>query len=932
MTSGQRFCPNCLKEAAAPNGICEHCGFDIGHYVALPHHLVPGTLIKQRYQVGRVLGEGGFGITYVGRDTVLGLKIAIKEFYMAGYVNRNHDASLMVFATLGTHQDTFNRNKEKFLSEARVLARFYEEPGIVGVRDFCEENGTAYIIMDFLDGVNLKDYLDQRGRLSPTEAVRLLMPVMRSLRHVHADGIIHRDISPDNIMVMHDGSTKLLDFGAAREVSKTDIKSLSVILKPGYAPEEQYRSKGHQGPWTDVYALAATLYRCIVGVAPDDSMERMYRDQLPAPAETEAACPIAISNVIMKALAVRQPDRYQTLDEFLADLEKALKNPEDATIAPDNRQTAQEGSRPAAGGGSSHTVLADAPTDHTVLADAPVEIATPGAVAVEQPAPQPSKAEENQPAVPQAAPAPQAAPQAEQSAPEPAQEQEPEQPAPAAVPAPADPWANRPAASTNPQERTRTEQRQPAPGAAPSGPAAKAQAPAQPKKGGVPLVPIIAGGVAAVLVIVAAIALIPRGDSVPTGGTSSAVSNSPASSSTSSEAPASSTTSDEGSTTESNAVSAITGEITLTDTVEGGEDTQVYRSFVLNSVQMELPAALSSFLDQGWVLEDESLEGTQLTPGEELSGEKLINEYGSIQVDIENQAQVVQPIEDCTVTSLTVTHLDLNDNYLDEVGNTFRMGGDVGMGGSLSQALDLYPGSAIDEFGDLKYDTDDVYLMVSEYDGDINFFTLSVRHLIPKWLDVNAHVAGEPAAYSDMAFMRQYGLEGFSYTIDGVEYTAPLTVQQFVDNGWTLERGPELLPGMSGTTYYLRKDVRTTIQLAVINYTQDAIDPMYGLAYGFRAGTEDASGVNLVDPGAQASYQGTKIVAIGDSKSDVDAAAQAAGLTATPTDDGTATIYTAGENALLGVAVSWDDTGCANAIGVGYLADAPGFSAYSYEK
>ena len=327
-------CPNCFQPLG-DEGVCGHCGFEANGYVTLPHHLAPGARIKQRYQVGRVLGEGGFGITYAGWDTVLDVKVAIKEFYMAGYVNRNHEASPNVFATLGAHRDTFNKNKEKFLSEARVLARFYEEPGIVGVRDFCEENGTAYIIMDFLDGVTLKEYLEAHGPLLPAEAIRLLLPVIRSLQHVHAGGVIHRDISPDNIMVLADGRTKLLDFGAAREVSQTDIKSLSVILKPGYAPEEQYRSKGRQGPWTDVYALAATLYRCITGEAPDDAMERMYRDRLPAPADTAAACPAAISRVVMKALAVRQPDRYQDIPAFLLDLEAALARPEDAAVAAD---------------------------------------------------------------------------------------------------------------------------------------------------------------------------------------------------------------------------------------------------------------------------------------------------------------------------------------------------------------------------------------------------------------------------------------------------------------------------------------------------------------------------------------------------------------------------------------------------------------------
>lgn len=371
-----QFCPGCLRDTEFENGVCTKCGFDMNGYTVMPHHLVPDTLVKQRYKIGRVLGEGGFGITYIGIDTVLNLKVAIKEFYMSGYVNRNHDASPNVFATLGTHRDTFEKNREKFLNEARVLAQFYGEAGIVGVRDFCEENGTAYIIMDFLNGVDLKTYLEQKGRLAPEDAVKLLMPVMTSLQHVHAEGIIHRDISPDNIMVMEDGSTKLLDFGAAREISQTDIKSLSVILKPGYAPEEQYRSKGSQGPWTDVYALAATLYKCIVGATPDDAMERMYRDRLPSPAAVDAACPIAISNVIIKGLAVRQADRYQGVAAFLADLKTAMDDPDNAELAPDTREVAPAQER---------GVIAD---DQTVLADT-TTIYTPNA-AKEHKAPKPA--------------------------------------------------------------------------------------------------------------------------------------------------------------------------------------------------------------------------------------------------------------------------------------------------------------------------------------------------------------------------------------------------------------------------------------------------------------------------------------------------------------------------------------------------------------
>lgn len=323
MKANPKICPNCFAQMEG-SGICPRCNFDCTTYIVLPHHLIPGTLIKHRYKIGRVLGEGGFGITYVGQDIVLDLKVAIKEFFMTGYVTRSHDISPNVFASLSSHQSLFTQHKEKFLNEARILARFNDEPGIVGVRDFCEENGTAYIVMDYLDGTTLKSYLELHNRLTPSEAVSLLIPMMHSLQRVHANGLIHRDISPDNIMLLEKNRIKLLDFGAARDISQTAIEGMSVILKRGYAPEEQYRRNGHQGPWTDVYSLAATLYRCIVGNPPVDAMERLYQDLLPPPADI-ISCPDSISKVIMKGLAVHQSNRYQDVGSFLTDLEAAVQ-------------------------------------------------------------------------------------------------------------------------------------------------------------------------------------------------------------------------------------------------------------------------------------------------------------------------------------------------------------------------------------------------------------------------------------------------------------------------------------------------------------------------------------------------------------------------------------------------------------------------------
>ena len=298
--------------------VCPSCGRKTADLHAEPHHLKPGTSLRGRYRVGSVLGEGGFGITYVGKDIVLERKVAIKEFFMSGYVNRNHAVSSEVVTGTGSHGAIFERNREKFLLEARTLAKFDDEPGIVGIRDFFQENNTAYIVMDFLDGVNLREYIKKVGKISGEQLLHILEPVFHSLANVHKQSLIHRDISPDNIMMTKDGKVKLLDFGAAREVSQDDVKSLSIILKPGYAPEEQYRSKGHQGPWTDVYALCATMYRCITGIVPDDAMERLYADKVIPPINLNCDCTPAMSAVIMKGLSIRKDDRYQSVPELWA--------------------------------------------------------------------------------------------------------------------------------------------------------------------------------------------------------------------------------------------------------------------------------------------------------------------------------------------------------------------------------------------------------------------------------------------------------------------------------------------------------------------------------------------------------------------------------------------------------------------------------------
>ena len=302
--------------------ICPRCGFQ-GELMAIPHQLRPGTVLNGRYLVGGSLGQGGFGITYVGRDLKLDMRVAIKEYYPNGYANRNNQVSNSITITDANNFSVIRDGVQRFLSEARTLARFDTEPGVVTVHDFFETNQTAYIIMEFLDGWDLSRVLKEH--LFPADEIfRLMEPVMNTLEKIHTANIIHRDISPDNLMLLPDGRLKLMDFGAARMVDYSDPRSLSVVLKTGYAPEEQYRSRGIQGPWTDIYALCATIYKCITGITPDDSLERGRLDHTRWPSELNIPISRNQEAVLKKGMAFRQEDRFQNI----AELRQALNAPD----------------------------------------------------------------------------------------------------------------------------------------------------------------------------------------------------------------------------------------------------------------------------------------------------------------------------------------------------------------------------------------------------------------------------------------------------------------------------------------------------------------------------------------------------------------------------------------------------------------------------
>ena len=279
-----------------------------------------GTRLIGRYTVEGVLGQGGFGITYLGMDELHKKKVAIKEFFPQGIVTRNIEYEDTVTVTLVGEKENYEKGKERFLKEAQTMAMFSKDKGIVKALDFFEINNTAYIVMEYLEGVTLKQYLRENKRIDAEDLVELLVPLIEALDEIHSQGLIHRDISPDNIMVLPDGRIKLMDFGAARDYTEFGEKSLSIVLKPGYAPPEQYQTHGIQGPWTDIYALCATMYKCITGENPPDAIDRLVDDHLKKISAFGISVSPQIEKAIIKGMSVAAKDRYQNVGDFCEDL------------------------------------------------------------------------------------------------------------------------------------------------------------------------------------------------------------------------------------------------------------------------------------------------------------------------------------------------------------------------------------------------------------------------------------------------------------------------------------------------------------------------------------------------------------------------------------------------------------------------------------
>ena len=313
----KKTCFNCFHEYEAGEKRCPYCGFPAGYFNRKDYSdaLECGSVLYGRYVLGKVLGQGGFGITYLANDYKRNKPVAVKEYFPKEAAKRN--GPNQVIPVSHSKSEAFQYGMDRFLDEARTLAEFIGNKNIVKVHRFFKENGTAYFVMDYVKGMSFVDLLKRKGgKISWDEAWAVLSPIVNALGIVHSKGIVHRDVAPDNIVIGVDGHVKLLDFGAARYSMGQYSKSLDVILKRGFAPVEQYTRHGRQGPYTDVYALAATFYVAVTGRVPTESTERMDQEKLIPPRELGADIPVYAEKALLKAMALSSSQRFQTMDEF----------------------------------------------------------------------------------------------------------------------------------------------------------------------------------------------------------------------------------------------------------------------------------------------------------------------------------------------------------------------------------------------------------------------------------------------------------------------------------------------------------------------------------------------------------------------------------------------------------------------------------------
>ena len=336
-------CFGCMEEIQGYP--CPHCGFDPRSVKGIEYALPMGTILAGKYLVGRVLGQGGFGITYVGWDIALERKVAIKEYYPSGQVSRNPGSRGLTWYTSVQSQQAKQNGTQMFLKEARKMSKVDDIPNVVRVRDLFQENETAYIVMDFVEGETLKARLEKTGPLPWEQAKGIFLPAIQAMEQVHQAGLVHRDISPDNLMLTPDGKVKILDLGAAKDLSVNNGASSMQVAKGGFSPFEQYTQRGSSGPWTDVYAMAATVYYTLTGKLPPVATDRVVEDTISWEEPGLKALSAQALEALQKAMVISAKNRMQSMEELEKGLYSTTAKPEPAP-APQPVQEAQPEPQP----------------------------------------------------------------------------------------------------------------------------------------------------------------------------------------------------------------------------------------------------------------------------------------------------------------------------------------------------------------------------------------------------------------------------------------------------------------------------------------------------------------------------------------------------------------------------------------------------------
>ena len=333
-------CFGCMEEIQGYP--CPHCGFDPRRVTGIEYALPMGTILAGKYLVGRVLGQGGFGITYVGWDIALERKVAIKEYYPSGQVSRNPGSRGLTWYTSVQSQQAKQNGTQMFLKEARKMSKVDDIPNVVRVRDLFQENETAYIVMDFVEGETLKARLEKTGPLPWEQAKGIFLPAIQAMEQVHQAGLVHRDISPDNLMLTPDGKVKILDLGAAKDLSVNNGASSMQVAKGGFSPFEQYTQRGSSGPWTDVYAMAATVYYTLTGKLPPVATDRVVEDTISWEEPGLKALSAQALEALQKAMVISAKNRMQSMEELEKGLYSTAVKPEPAPAPQPVQETRPE--------------------------------------------------------------------------------------------------------------------------------------------------------------------------------------------------------------------------------------------------------------------------------------------------------------------------------------------------------------------------------------------------------------------------------------------------------------------------------------------------------------------------------------------------------------------------------------------------------------